>query len=68
MTDAEAQAFLRASRRWSVHYEDGDVFDRDDDYSGYTLTVEIADEAEAEAVSDLLRARLPHWRPGDDSL
>ena len=52
----------RHPRRYSIDEHSGDVFREDDDYDGLVLSIEIMDEAEADAILRVLRTMLPHWR------
>ncbi|WP_347311405.1 hypothetical protein [Defluviimonas sp. SAOS-178_SWC] len=53
-------------RRYSVAEESGDVFRHDDDFEGFTLTIELLDEAEADAVLRALKVMMPHWKTDDE--
>lgn len=44
-------------RRYAVHHEHGDVFERDDDFDGLTVTIELRSDAEEEQVIKALDAQ-----------
>lgn len=67
LTDLLALHLRKHPRRIAILHASGDVFEEDDDFDGMTLTIEILDEAEADAVGRALRRMLPHWRPADDT-
>lgn len=66
-TDLLALHLQKLPRRYAIMHESGAVFEEDEDYDGLTLTIELRDEAEADAVARALRRTLPHWRPSDDT-
>lgn len=67
MTDDLSLKFPTGPRRWRVGQESGCVFDEDEDFDGFTLTIALDHWAQADAVAMALRIMLPHWRPSDDS-
>lgn len=67
MTDTVRIRLARAPRRFRVGNDSGDVFNADEAFDGYTLTLELLSEEEAEAVARFLRTHLPHWQPIGDT-
>ena len=54
-------------RRFRVGQECGCVFDENDDFDGWTLTLELDHEAQADAVARALRILFQHWQASDDT-
>ena len=49
-------------RRYTIKWTCGDVFREDEDFDGLALTIEVLDEAEADAILRAIKTRLPHWQ------
>lgn len=67
MTDSLLTLLGPSIRRWCIGNECGEVFDPDVDFHGLTLTLEILDADEAEALVRFLTGQRPHWLGSDDT-
>ena len=56
-----------APRPWRIGTDCGDVFREGDDFDGWTLTLALDDEAQADALARTIRKTHPHWQPDPDS-
>lgn len=54
-------------RKWRVGMDCGETFHEGDDFDGWTMLIELDNEAQADAVARALRIKLPHWQPDPDS-
>lgn len=56
-----------APRRVRIGQDSGDTFVDDDDFDGWTLTLELRDEFEAAMIAAAITAAHPHWRVTDET-